>query len=189
MESSTSSETGSSTTPDPSLVATSGPPATPSPIPLPTDTPVPSERLALAHRAFTAGNYALAQQEFAALLNDPGINPDEQSTTLYWRGRSELAAGQAEAAIDTFNLFLADYPTDPLVRAAQFNLGRAYEQSGQSDQAITTYLGALIPDDPVNVYIYERIGNIALQTRAYDRAIEAYQAGTDSTEDIALETR
>jgi len=129
------------------------------------------------------GNYALARTEFDALLNDPGAAPHEQQYALHWRGRSELELGDTAAAIATLKMFLKQYPTDEQVRAAQFNLGQAYEQTGQIQEAVDAYLGTIIPNDPVNVYVYERIGDMRLKTGAYTETVSAYRAGIESTDD------
>ncbi|MCG3210871.1 MAG: Outer membrane protein assembly factor BamD [Anaerolineae bacterium] len=159
---------------------------TPTNTPTPTVTPIPSARLGTALRAYDAGNYELARQEFDALLADPGADANEQRLALHWRGRSELNLGNTEAAIATLTLFLQQYPTDELARPAQFNLGRAYEQSGQTEAAINAYRGVIVPDDPVNVYIYEMIGDLYLGTGAYTQTIAAYRTGIDSTDDVSF---
>lgn len=180
-------------TPTPTNTATPTPTATSTPTPTPTltptstlpptATPIPSDRLALAQQAYDAGHYELARTEFDALLNDPGSAPYEQQYALHWRGRSELELGDTSAAIATLKQFLQQYPTDTQVRAAQFNLGRAYELSGQTQEAVDAYLGTIIPDDPINVYLYERIGDLRLKTGAYTETVAAYRAGIDSTDD------
>jgi soluble lytic murein transglycosylase len=172
-------------TPTPSPTPTQTP--TPTITPTPTPTPIPSDRLIAAQQAYASGDYETARLEFDNLLNDPGADANEQRLALHWRGRSELELGDAAAAIASLKMFLRQYPSDDLARAAQFNLGRAYEQSGQSDEAVTTYLGALIPHDPINVYIYERIGDLRLQSGTYTDTVAAYRAGIDSTNDVSFQ--
>ncbi len=167
----------------PTQTATPTPSSTPTNTPTPTATPIPSHRLAAALRAYTHGNYDLARTEFDTLLADPGATPHEQRQALHWRGRSELAQGDTSAAIASLKIFLRQYPSNDMVRAAQFNLGLAYEQSGQPKEAVNAYLGTIIPDDPINVYIYERIGDIRLITGAYTETVAAYRAGINSTDD------
>jgi soluble lytic murein transglycosylase len=180
-------------TPSPTRTATSTPTPTPSPTPTntptptitptPTATPFPSERLGLAQRAYQNGDYETARLHYHALLAEPGLDPHEQRLALHWRGRSELKLGDTAAAIATLKMFLGEYPSDELTRAAQFNLGVAYEQAGQYDEAIKAYRGSIIPNDPINVYIYERIGDAGLKTTAYTDTVTAYQAGIASTDD------
>jgi soluble lytic murein transglycosylase len=165
----------------PTATLTPTPSPTPTDTPTPTPTPVPSDRLALAQRAYTNGDYETARREFAALLADPGADPYEKRLALYWRGRSELEVGETLAAIATLKMFLKEYPSDELTRSAQFNLGVAYERTGQPREAVEAYLGCIIPDDPINAYIYERIGDMALAATEYAGAIEAYQAGLKAT--------
>lgn len=148
----------------------------------PTPTPISSARLTTARRAYANGDYETARFEFDRLLADPGATPDEQRLALHWRGRSELALGNANAAAESLNLFLQQHPGDPLTRATQFNLGRAYEAAGQPDAAAAAYAAAIASNDPTNVYIYELMGDLWFRTGAYTETIAAYQAGIDSTE-------
>ncbi len=175
-------------TPTATSTPTNTPTPTPTQTPTPTATPIPSERLALAQRAYNNGDYETARLEFDTLLASPNVTPNEHRLALHWRGRSELQLGDTAAAIATLKLFLKQYPSDELTRAAQFNLGVAYEQAGQFEEAIKVYRGSIIPDDPINVYIYERIGDVGLHTTAYTDTIAAYQAGLDSTEDPGFQS-
>ncbi len=171
----------------PTETSTPTPSPTPTNTPTPTPTPIPSDRLVLAQRAYAGGDYETARFEFDALLADPGADAYEQRQALHWRGRSELKIGDTAAAIAGLQMFLQQHPSDELARAAQFNLGLAYEQSGQPQEAANAYLGTIIPDDPVNVYIYERIGDIRLKTGAYTETIAAYQAGINATDDPSFQ--
>jgi soluble lytic murein transglycosylase len=98
-----------------------------------------------------------------------------------------LELGDAAAAIASLKMFVEQYPSDELTRAAQFNLGEAYRQAGQYVEAITAYRGSIIPDDPINAYIYERIGDVGLLTNAYTDTIAAYQAGIESTPEVSFQ--
>jgi soluble lytic murein transglycosylase len=143
----------------------------------------------MAQRAYDSGDYEQARFQFDGLLADPGADLEEKHVALHWRGRTEIELGDAASSIVSFETFLRQYPGEELVRSAQFNLGRAYEQSGQPDEAIAAYLGAIVPDDPVNVYIYERIGDIRMKTGNYTDTIAAYQLGINATDDIGFEVR
>ena len=173
-------------TPSPTASPTNTP--TPTNTPAPTATPNPSERLALALQAYDSGDYETARNEFSTLLADPGADTDEQRQALHWRGRSELELGDTAAAIATFKEFLKQYPSDELTRAAQFNLGLAYEKFGQTQDAITAYRGSIIPDDPINVYLYQRIGDLQFQTGAFTDTITTYQLGLAATDDTGFQT-
>lgn len=175
-------------TPTSTATPTNTPTATPTPTntPTPTVTPLPSSRLDTAQRAYTNGDYQTARTEFDALLQDPGADAHERRLALHWRGRSELQLGDAAAASATLKQFVEQYPSDELTRAAQFNLGAAYQQAGQYTEAIAAYRGAVIPADPINVYIYERIGEAALQTGAYTDTIAAYETGLRATQEASF---
>ncbi len=172
-------------TPTPSPTPTNT--ATPTITPTPTATPIPSQRLTQAQQAYTDGDYETARQEYQALLTDPGATPTEKRQALHWRGRSELNLGDTAAAIASLNMFVQKYPADELTRAAQFNLGLAHQQAGQFDPAIAAFRGAVIPADSINVYIYQRIGDIQMQTGAFTDTIASYQAGIDSTAETSFE--
>jgi len=188
-------------TPTASATATASPPATatpphtppppppppPPPTPPPPPPPPPRLRLETAQRAFAGGNYPVAHTEFEALLSDPGAELHEKRLALYWRGRSELEMEDTAAAIASLKMFVQQYPSHQLTRPAQFNLGRAYEQSARPQEAVQAYLGVIIPDDPVNVYIYERIGDIWLETGAYTQTVASYQTGIESTTDPSFQ--
>jgi soluble lytic murein transglycosylase len=171
------------------------PTATPSPTPTrtatptvtPTATPLPSDRLRLAQTAYTNGNYSAAQTQFEALLADSGADPDEKRLARHWLGRSRLELGDTAAAITDLSAFVTQYPSDSQTRAAQFNLGRAYQEAGQPTQAILAYRGVVIPQDPINVYIYERIGDLLFQTAAYTDTLTAYQTGVEATTDAGFQ--
>jgi soluble lytic murein transglycosylase len=141
----------------------------------------PTDNLANARRVFNGGDYQTAQAQFEAILIDPATTPDEKRQALHWRGRSELLAGDFATAITTLTEFLTQYPDDQLNRATQYNLGLAYEQNEQLGAAFEAYQASLIPDDSINVHIYERMGDISLEIPDNERAITAYQAGVDST--------
>lgn len=177
------------TTASPTPTETATPSPTPTNTPTPTATPIPSDRLDLAQRAYTNGDYETARVQFDALLADPGADANERRLALHGRGRSELQLGEASAAMASLNLFVRQYPSDELTRAAQFNLGLAYEQAGQYEQAIVALRGSIIPDDPINVYIYQRIGDVGLHTKAYTETIAAYQAGLTATDDLGFQVR
>ena len=167
----------------PTITPTFTPSAIPTNAPAPTATPIPSDRLALAQRAYKNGDYETARFEFETLLRDPGAIPNEQRLALHWRGRSELQLGEAIAAIATLKSFLQQYPGDELTRAAQFNLGLAYQETGQFEEAVEAYRGSIIPNDLINAYVHERIGDVRFNTAAYTETIAAYQAGIQATDD------
>ena len=174
-------------TPTPTASPTPTPTPTPTITPTPTATPIPSDRLITARQAYSSSDYETARLEFDNLLNDPGADAHEQRLALHWRGRSALELGDTAAAIASLKMFLQQYPSDELARAAQFNLGRAYEESGQPGDAVKAYQGAIIPDDPINVYIYERIGDLHLQRGTYTDTVAAYRAGIASTDDLSFQ--
>ncbi len=176
-------------TPTPSATPTSTftPSATPTPSPTPTNTPVPSQRQETAHRAFHNGDYIRAQENFSALLSDPGADDDDRRQALYWRGRSELALNRHSAADATFTLFLSQYPDNDLTRPARFNQALALEGMGRYTETIAAYQVSLLSDDPVAAYIYERMGDLALTFAKFGAAEKWYLAGLDAAKDTGFQ--
>ncbi|HEY85161.1 MAG TPA: tetratricopeptide repeat protein, partial [Chloroflexi bacterium] len=164
------------------------PSATPEPTPTPTNTPLPSLRRSNAHRAFHNGDYLRAQEDFNALFSDPGAAADDHRQALYWRGRSELALNRPNAAADTFAQFLKQYPDDELTRPAHFNRALALEATGRYTPSIAAYQFSLLPDDdPLADYIYQRMGDLALNFDDYPAAQKWYQAALNATDDIGFQ--
>lgn len=172
-----------SATETPTATATPSPSPTPSPTPTPTNTPLPAARMEIAHLARHNGQYPQAQTEYAALLTDPGANDDDRRLALYWLGRSELALGNVVAAQTNFARFVETYPADDLTRPAQFNLALALERQGAYTDTLSAYQAAILPDDPIGVYIYERMGDLALANGDYTTAGTWYTAAIDATTD------
>ncbi len=175
-------------TPPPTPTSTFTPSATPTPTPTPTNTPVPSQRRSNARRAFHNGDYRRAQEDFNALLDDPGASADDRRQALYWRGRSELALNTPNAAAGTFAQFLKQYPDEDLTRPARFNYALALEATGQYTPSIAAYQASLLPDDdPLADYIYQRMGDLALNFNDYPAAQKWYQAALNATGDIGFQ--
>lgn len=145
-----------------------------------------SSRLAKALKIYGTGNHQAAQKAFSAILAAADATPHEQRLALHWRGRSELLADNPTAAITTLTKFHGTYPDDPLSRATDFNLGVAYQATAQYNAAIAAYRRSLLENDPINSYIYERMGDSAVQNQAYPRAIAFYQQGIAATSQPSL---
>ncbi len=137
----------------------------------------PNSHFITAQQAYTNGDYQTARQEFAAVLADTTASSNEKRQALHWLGRSELLLGNGAKAATTLATFNQQYPDDSLRRATQFNIGLAYEQTGQFTAAITAYRDSLRTDDLINDYLYERMGDVYLTAQNYTDALTAYQDG------------
>ncbi len=154
--------------------------------PTPTNTPIPAERFSAGQTFFRNGQFTAAQNQFDALSADAAAPSDDRRLGLYWRGRAELSAGDATAA-DTFRQFVTDYPADNLTRPAQFNLAVALESSGTITETLAAYDTAILPDDPIAAYIFERKGDAALAAEAFSVAAEAFTAALNHTADTGFQ--
>jgi len=163
-----------SPTPSPSATLTPTPADTPTPTPSPTVTPGVGWRMSDAQLAFEVGDYARAQEEYAAVLADPGAGAADRQQATFWLARSQLEAGEYQKAIQTFDRFIQDYPADARVAWAYFMQARAYEAAGDARKAIAAYRQDLKRDGTLALYAYEGIGQNALAALDYEQAIQAY---------------
>ena len=92
--------------------------------------------------------------------------PDPRATALVDEGRSELAAGQVQAAIDSFEAALA---IDPAHTPIYLDLAEAARQSGLQGKAIHYYREAL-ERDPNNFAAISGEGEALLEKGAVDKA-------------------
>jgi soluble lytic murein transglycosylase len=154
-----------------------------------TPTPIPGDRLERGLQAYHHGDYEAAEAEFEGILADTNAPLAEQQPALYWLGRTQLKAGAPAAAIGSLKKFIEIYPNLELTRTAQFNLGVAYEETGQFAKALTAYQASLsqAEDDPINAYIYERAGDAGRRARRYSDTLTAYQAGLAATDSLIFQ--
>ena len=91
--------------------------------------------------------------------------------------------------IDFLNKLIEKYPNNP---EYQVKLGKAYYLNEQRDKAFALW-EQLLQKYGQNAYLYRLLGNVLIELRLYDKAIEVYQAGIKKTKsqyslyrDIAL---
>ncbi len=92
--------------------------------------------------------------------------PDPRAAALVAEGRSELAAGQVQAAIDSFEAALA---VDPAHTAVYLDLAEAARAQGLQGKAIHYYREAL-ERDPNNFAAISGEGEALLEKGAVDKA-------------------
>src|SRR6187431_663201 len=113
---------------------------------------------------------ALALSLVAAVTASVGYGaerqPDPRAAALVAEGRSELAAGQVQAAIDSFEAALA---IDPAHTPIYLDLAEAARQSGLQGKAIHYYREAL-ERDPNNFAAISGEGEALLEKGAVDKA-------------------
>ncbi len=125
--------------------------------------------------------------QFDALAADSAAPENDHRLGLFWRGRSEASLGDSLAAANTFEQFAEKYPADELTRPARFQLALALEKSGSYTDTIAAYKTAILPDDPIAAYIYERMGNTALANERYDDAVDFFVSALNFTTDTGFQ--
>lgn len=167
--------------------ATPMPSPTPTVTPTPTNTPLPAARMEQATLAWHNGYYATAEAEFGSVVDDPAAGADDKRLALYWQGRSQLAGGAYSQAQTTLEKFTQTYPADELTRPAQLNLALSLEQQGDYTTTLAAYQAAILPDDPIGAYIYERMADLALTFKDFSAAAKWYQAAVEATADTGYQ--
>jgi TolA-binding protein len=102
---------------------------TPTPTPVPTPTPLPVVRITNGERARFEGSWELALEEYQNALAS-STNPDIQSAALLGIARTQIAAGDYQAGVDTLDQLIASFPQSPEMPYAYFSLGQAYTALG-----------------------------------------------------------
>lgn len=167
----------------PTFTATSTSTRTPTPTQTPTATPVSSQRLASARQAFEWGEFDRAKQEFDALYTDPGASNEERREAAFWRARSRLDASDYAGAVAALQEFIAVYPDDQRVAAAQFMLARGYEALQEWRNALAAYRQYLRLNKVLAMEAYDGIGKAAMQLSDYAAAIQAYTEGVQAAKE------
>ncbi len=113
---------------------------------------------------------ALALSALAALTSSVGYGapyePDPRSVTLAEQGRSALAAGQVQSAIDSFEAALV---VDPGYVALYLDLAQAARRDGLQGKAIYYYRSAL-EREPGNLAAISGEGEALLEKGAVEKA-------------------
>lgn len=164
--------------PTPVSTITAGPSPTPTatitPTPLPT--PEPVVRIETGDRALFYGDYDVAREQYLAAFNDSKDNAIK-AAALWGLGRTELADGRYQLAIDTLTTLTNEYPDSTYSARAYFLMGRAYNglnQFQQSAEAYNTYM-TRIPG-VLDGYIQEYRGDALSEAKDYANALNAYTA-------------
>jgi soluble lytic murein transglycosylase len=166
--------------PLPTLVPTAQPGPSATPTPPPTSTPLPTVepvlRIETGDRALFFGDYDAARQEYQTALND---STDEalKAAALWGLGRTELADGRYQQAIDVLINLTETFPESTYSARAYFLLGQAYyglNQYQDAEQAYDTYMRR-VPGVPEG-YVQEYRGDALRDAQDYTGAQNAYNA-------------
>ena len=141
----------------------------------PTPEIMPADHLASADEALFAGEIEKALDEFQEVFTNSS-KAEIQSRALFGLGRAHFLDRDFYAAIDAFNRILGQYPDTKFAGNAYFLVAQSYEEIGEYQQAINAYAkyNELKPG-PIDTFVFEKIGDVALAAEEYDQAIFNYQ--------------
>jgi soluble lytic murein transglycosylase len=155
-----------------------GPTLTPSPTITPTPLPTlpPVVRIDSGDQALFYGDYDKARTEYQTAYNDSN-EPALKAAALWGLGRTELADGNYQAALDRFTILTRDYPDSTYSARAPFLMGRAYAGLGDHAQAAQFYSKYMerIPG-VLDAYVQDYRGDELAAAKDYPGALDAYQA-------------
>ncbi|HEX2990587.1 MAG TPA: transglycosylase SLT domain-containing protein [Anaerolineales bacterium] len=153
---------------------TATPTATETPTPLPTLPPV--VRIDTGDEALFYGDYDSARDQYLAAYND-STDPDLRAAALWGLGRTELADGNYQAAVERFITLITDHPESTYSARAPFLMGRAYAGLGQHDQAAASYSNYMenVPG-VLDAYVQDYRGDALVEVEDYASALDAYNA-------------
>lgn len=157
---------------------TQGPPptptASPSPTPLPTMEPV--VRIDTGDQALFYGDFDSAREQYLAAFSD---STDEaiKAAALWGMGRTELADGRDQEALNSFTNLINSYPDSTYSARAPFLMGLAYERLEQYQQAADSYqtYSSRVPG-VLDGYVQEYRGDALFEAGEYTEAQNAYNA-------------
>ncbi len=172
--------------PAPTLTPTitpGGPTLTPTPTITPTPVPTlpPVQRIESADQALFYGDYDLAREQYMTAYNDSkdfGL----KAAALWGLGRTELADGNYQTALERFTTLTSEYPESTYSARAPFLMGRAYEGLEQYTQAADAYNKYMIRIPAViDAYVQEYRGDALVKAEDYANALTAYDAALSAS--------
>lgn len=134
----------------------------------------------LADCAFALGQYQQALSLYNGVIKDGSPQADYAT---YQKALCEGVSGKYREQISTLNGFLSSYPESAYRPQARYDLGVAYQKSGQNDRAISSFLaveneksaGTLVPDAKVKAALaYYNAGNSDKALELYKEVVEKY---------------
>lgn len=161
-------------------VPTNTPGPTPTNTPLPTSTPLPTMepvvRIDTGDKALFFGDYDLAREQYQAAFND-ATDEGIKAAALWGMGRTELADGHYQEALNALNNLINSYPDSTYSARAYFLMGQAYDglkQFQQAADAYNTYMRRV--PGVLDGYVQEYRGDSLNEAGDYTGAQNAYNA-------------
>ncbi len=169
-------------TPTPTITP-GGPTLTPSPTvtPTPFPTPVPVARIASGDEALFFGDFDSAREQYQTAF-DQSNDKALQAAALWGLGRTALAEGRYQLALETFTTLTNEYPDSTYAARAYFLMGQAHTKLNQPQQAADAYnvYSTRIPG-VLDAYVQEYRGDALIQIKDYTGAINAYTAALNAS--------
>jgi soluble lytic murein transglycosylase len=127
------------------------------------------------------GDYDLARNEYRAAYND-STNDALKAAALWGLGRTELADGNFQTAIEYINTLTGTFPESTYAARAYFLLGQAYNGLQEYQQAADAY-NAYMTRVPgvLDGYVQEYRGDALNEAKDYPGAVNAYNAALNAS--------
>jgi len=155
-----------------------GPTLTPSPTITPTPLPTlpPVVRIDSGDQALFYGDFDTARAQYQAAFND-SIDAALKAAALWGLGKTELADGNYQNALERFTTLITDYPDSTYSARAPFLMGRAYSGLGEHSQSADAYKKYMdrVPG-VLDAYVQDYRGDELAAAKDYPAALDAYQA-------------
>jgi tetratricopeptide (TPR) repeat protein len=151
-----------------------------------------SQSVPVQPNAMPSGGAAKAMENYRQFLNLQNTDPKQRAEALRRLGDLNLESGELERmasevtlldmqgaeAIRLYGTLLKAYPNYPRNDQVLYQLARAYETTGQSDQALATLDGivARYPQSRDIAEVQFRRGELLFSNRRYPEAQRAYEA-------------
>jgi soluble lytic murein transglycosylase len=133
-------------------------------------------RIDTGDQALFFGDFDLAREQYLAAFND---STDEaiKAAALWGTGRTELADGRYQEAVNALNHLITSYPDSTYAARAYFLLGRAYDELEQHQQAADAYntYSTRVPG-VLDGYVQDYRGDALYEAGDYTEAQNAYNA-------------
>ena len=141
------------------------------------------EKLDEARRLQAIGEYEKAEQVYEALLELVPADAPVRADAGFGLGQTRYWARDYQGAIEAFQSFVEEYPTEERRAVAVFLTGQAYQSLGSWSEAISQFQDYLAIDDTVASFVYEVMGDCYLAAHDFGAAVEAYRRGVEGPVD------
>ncbi len=134
------------------------------------------DQYAVAAGLYERQSWELAIEQFSKFLAEHPEHP-KTDQSVFFLGEAQLQLGQLEKAEQRFREYLRRQPEGRFAQPALFRAGESAYLQDRFDEAKTD-LAAFhrqYPDDQLNAYVLPYLGDIALEAKNYDAAVEHFR--------------